>query len=176
MRSRSWSSIAFHDGVGPSGPCVGAVHWPSALPRSMSVRSASASLVTCWSVTPRIIAFFAGPDDRDRGVASERAACQHVDVNARPSLRVGEPTDAATAHDARGEPHQADYYPQRDEQAREQRSVAAVDIRPRQWTPRRRSSRCGFRTLHRSRLLHHAAISVPLTRTSTGEPAGGRAR
>jgi len=46
VRSRSWSSIAFHDGVGPEvGPGEGAVHWPSRFSTSSSARSASPNLV-----------------------------------------------------------------------------------------------------------------------------------
>src|SRR4051794_22284233 len=53
--SRNWSSIAFHDGVGPSGPGGDAVHWLSA-GRSISSRLASASFVICCSVIPTTIA------------------------------------------------------------------------------------------------------------------------
>ena len=121
VRSRSCSSIAFHAGVGPAGPCGEAVHWPSAFPRSISARSASAELRHLVVGDADDHALVAGAHDRDRRVPAERAPGDRR-RSARPVRRLGSgPADAALAHDARREPHQADDDAERDDQAREQR-------------------------------------------------------
>ena len=116
-----WSSIAFHAGVGPVGPCEGAVHWLSAISSSISSRSASASFVIWWSVTPTTMRLVAGAHDRDRRVPPERAPRDRRRSCTPGPPRRADAADAAPAHDARREPHQADDDPEREDQAGEQR-------------------------------------------------------
>ena len=52
---------------------------------------------------------------------AERAPGDDVDLHAGPARAAADAAEAAPAHDARREPHQADDDPERDDQASEQR-------------------------------------------------------